>query len=76
MGAVLGVLQQDPAVYLKRAVGVSSLSDAEIDALLAGRRAARGRKDFAEADRIRDQLAAMGVLIEDKAGGLTGWRRA
>ncbi len=76
MGAVLGVLQQDPAVYLKRAVGAPALADAEIDALLAARRHARARKDFAESDRLRDQLAAAGVLIEDKPGGITGWRRA
>jgi cysteinyl-tRNA synthetase len=76
MGEVLGVLQQDPAVYLKRAIGAVALSDGEIDELLAARRAARAAKNFAESDRIRDQLAAAGVLLEDKPGGSTGWRRA
>jgi cysteinyl-tRNA synthetase len=76
MGEMLGLLQQPPALYLKRGVGSASLPDAEIETLLAKRRAARGAKDFAESDRIRDVLAAAGVLLEDKPGGATGWRRA
>jgi cysteinyl-tRNA synthetase len=76
MGRVLGLLQQDPAVYLKRAVGQQTFSDAQIEDLLTRRAAARAIKDFAESDRIRDTLSAGGVLIEDKPGGSTGWRRA
>lgn len=76
MGAVLGVLQQDPAAYLKRAVGVAALSDADIEELLADRRSARVAKQFAESDRIRDVLTAAGVILEDKSSGMTGWRRA
>jgi cysteinyl-tRNA synthetase len=76
MGAVLGVLQQDPGTYLKRSVGEKMMSDADIEALLAARQAARGAKNFAESDRIRDQLTAAGILLEDKAGGATQWRRA
>jgi cysteinyl-tRNA synthetase len=52
------------------------LSDAEVDALVAARLAARKAKDFAESDRIRDQLAAAGVIVEDKPGGKSTWRRA
>jgi len=76
MSAVLGVLQQDPDRYLKHSVGDKSISDAGIEALLAARQAARAAKNFAESDRIRDQLAAAGILLEDKAGGATQWRRA
>ena len=76
MGAMLGVLQQDPDAYLKRSAGVSSLSDAEVEVLLAARRAARANKNFAESDRIRGQLTAAGILLEDRPGGLTEWRRA
>lgn len=76
MGRVLGVLQQDAGVYLKRAVGGGSLSDAAIENLLERRRAARSAKNFIESDRIRDILSAAGVLIEDKPGGTSGWRRA
>jgi cysteinyl-tRNA synthetase len=46
-----------------------------IDALVTARADARKRKDFAESDRIRDELAARGVVLEDGPGG-TSWRRA
>jgi cysteinyl-tRNA synthetase len=61
---------------LKRSVGSKTLSDEEVGQMLAARRAARGAKDFAESDRIRDLLTAAGILLEDKPGGLTEWRRA
>src|SRR6202043_1209717 len=73
MGALLGVLQQDPDSYLKRSAGGVTMSDADIEALLAARDAARAARNFAESDRIRDQLAAAGILLEDKAGGATQW---
>ena len=76
LGATLGILQQDPDVYLKRSVGVQQLADDEVERLLESRRAARAAKNFAESDRIRDQLSAAGVLLEDKPGGQTEWRRA
>jgi cysteinyl-tRNA synthetase len=76
LGAVLGVLQQDPDSYLKRSAGSKSLSDTEVEGLLASRREARSAKDFAESDRIREILSAAGILLEDKPGGRTEWRRA
>jgi cysteinyl-tRNA synthetase len=76
VGAILGVLQQDPDNYLKRSAGNKSLSDEEVEALLVSRREARAVKDFAESDRIRDVLSAAGILLEDKPGGRTEWRRA
>ncbi|MDB6082500.1 MAG: cysteinyl-tRNA synthetase [Gammaproteobacteria bacterium] len=76
MGQVLGLLQQPPDLYLKRGVGAASLSDEQIEDLLGARRAARAAKNFAESDRIRDQLTIAGIVIEDKPGGATGWRRA
>ena len=76
MGAMLGVLQQDPDVYLKRSAGLKGLSDENIEMLLAQRRAARSAKNFAESDRIRDHLTEAGILLEDKADGATQWRRA
>jgi cysteinyl-tRNA synthetase len=76
MGALLGVLQQEPETYLRRgARAAGGLADAEIEALLEARRAARAAKDFAESDRIRHQLTAAGILLEDKPGGVTQWRR-
>src|SRR5258707_4606533 len=76
LGAIVGVLQQDPDTYLKRSAGNKNLSDEEVEALLASRRAARALKQFAESDRIRDLLNAAGILLEDKPGGRTEWRRA
>ena len=80
MGATLGILQQPPDLYLKRAAAAApaagSLTDLEIEELLAERRAARAAKNFAASDRIREQLSAVGVVLEDKPGGVTEWRRA
>jgi len=76
IGAVLGLLQQDPQRYLQRGIAPAGLADADIEALLEERRAARKAKDFARGDAIREQLKAAGILIEDKPGGLTQWRRA
>ena len=48
--------------------------DADIDALVKARDAARAAKDFAKSDQIRDQLAAQGIILEDTPQG-TRWRR-
>jgi len=53
----------------------ASFTDAEIEAFIAERAAARKAKNFKESDRIRDLLAASGVLLEDQPGGKTLWRR-
>ena len=49
----------------------SGIDAKQIDALIADRTAARARKDFKESDRIRDELAAMGVVIKDSKEGTT-----
>jgi cysteinyl-tRNA synthetase len=51
------------------------LCDADIDRLIEERAAARKARNFKESDRIRDELAAAGVLLEDQPGGKTLWRR-
>ncbi|QNI65165.1 cysteine--tRNA ligase [Synechococcus sp. A15-44] len=57
------------------AEAATSLDDGAIDAAIAARKAAKATKDYAEADRIRDELAAQGVELIDKPGGLTEWIR-
>lgn len=77
LGRILGLLQDDPEAFLRAEPGKGArqgLKDAEIEALIQAREEARSRKDWAEADRIRDHLAAEGILLEDGASG-TGWRR-
>ncbi|MBW8728487.1 MAG: cysteine--tRNA ligase [Inquilinus limosus] len=74
-GRLLGLLEQAPEDWFRwRPKADSGLGDAEIDALVAARRAARAAKDFAEADRLRDQLVAAGIALEDKPDR-TLWRR-
>jgi cysteinyl-tRNA synthetase len=73
-GRLLGLLQQDPETWLKT-TGRAEIDEAEIERLIELRAAARKAKDFEEADRIRDQLAAEGVILEDQPGR-TRWRLA
>ena len=75
LGATLGLLGTDPEAYLRGEPAAGGPGDAEIEAMIAERAAARARRDWAEADRWRDSLAAAGVVIEDGAQG-TVWRRA
>lgn len=70
-GALLGLLTKTPAQWEQ---GGDSDDNARIDALVAARVQARADKNWAEADRIRDELAAEGIEIMDAAGGAT-WRR-
>ncbi len=76
LGAVLGILQDNPEQYLRSGVGGNDgLSDSEIDSLIEQRLTAREEKNWTEADRIRDQLQAAGIVLEDGDGGTT-WRRS
>ena len=73
-GNLLGVFEAEPAAWFKGEDG-DGPSDQEIDALLTQRAQARKDKDFALSDKIRDDLAALGIIIEDGPAGAS-WRRA
>ncbi len=79
-GAVLGLFQSDPENYFQGTAGAAEtatggLSAGDVEKLIAERNAARKAKDFATADRVRDQLQAAGIILEDGPGGTT-WRRS
>ena len=71
-GAMLGLLQQDPEDWFKQ--GSGDIDETEIELLIQKRVEARATKDFAESDRIRDELAAAGIVLEDGPDGTT-WKR-
>jgi cysteinyl-tRNA synthetase len=91
LGKRLGILEVEAEAFLRKrplklpagsaatgesgGAGTASLSDADIERLIEERAAARKAKNFKESDRIRDALAAAGVLLEDQPGGKTLWRR-
>jgi cysteinyl-tRNA synthetase len=74
LGGVLGLLQREPMQFL-RAGQAGGLGDAEIQQRIDARNDARKRKDYAAADRIRAELDAAGIVLEDSAGETT-WRRS
>ncbi|MDE2155144.1 MAG: cysteine--tRNA ligase [Xanthomonadaceae bacterium] len=69
-GALLGLLQQEPEAWFRR--GENGVDAAHVEDLLLQRRSARAARDFARADAIRDELTALGIVIEDGAQG-TRW---
>jgi cysteinyl-tRNA synthetase len=70
--SVLGILQQNPEHFLKS--GFQEKTSQEIETLIAARNTARAAKDWAEADRIRDELERLGVSLNDNPSG-TDWHR-
>jgi cysteinyl-tRNA synthetase len=72
-GGLLGVLQEDPAVWFEQSPEANG-DTAKIQRLVEARQAARAARDYAAADRIRDELIEFGVTVEDRADGPV-WRR-
>ncbi len=68
---LLGFLSESAAQWESRKRQASGVDAGRVNALIADRTAARARKDFKESDRIRDELAAMGVAIKDSKDGTT-----
>jgi cysteinyl-tRNA synthetase len=79
LAGIIGLLQRVPQHYLQSVPqqGCDRVSgDAEVLAQIEARAAAKKSRNFTEADRIRTQLSARGIVLEDKPDGSTDWRRA
>ena len=72
LGGVLGLLQCDPKAFLQAGAG---LDEASIQQQIVARASAKKARNFTEADRIRDELLAQGIVLKDSAGGTT-WEAA
>jgi len=74
VAGLMGLLQQDPEQWFTLSRGGSDISAEQIEALIAKRNQAKADKDYAGADAVREELKAMGVVLEDSREG-TKWRR-
>lgn len=77
LAGILGLLQQPAEQFLQSSLSrhAGSMTEEEIQALVAQREQARRDKDFNESDRIRDRLAEIGIILEDTSEG-TFWQRS
>jgi cysteinyl-tRNA synthetase len=77
LGGLIGLLQRPPHDFLQGGpVEQGALDETVIAARIEARAMAKKARDFAEADRIRAELLAAGIVLEDRPGGVTEWRRA
>ncbi|GAA4034574.1 cysteine--tRNA ligase [Actimicrobium antarcticum] len=78
LAGTLGLLERSPQEFLQGAHGgaTDDQGDTLIAEKIAARIAAKQSRDFVSADRIRDELLAAGIVLEDKPGNITEWRRA
>jgi cysteinyl-tRNA synthetase len=71
LGGILGVLQEEPESFLQS--GANKIDVDKIESLIAARNKARADKNWQEADRLRDEIASLSVVLEDGAEGTT-WK--
>jgi cysteinyl-tRNA synthetase len=76
LAAVIGLLQRTAQQFRQAAVGDAGGDDGAIEAAIVQRAEAKKARNFAESDKIRADLLAQGVILEDKPDGTTNWRRA
>ena len=72
-GSWLGILQQDPEQWFQGVAHANDVDASKIEQMIEQRNSAKANKDWAGADQIRDELTAMGVVLEDSAQG-TKWK--
>jgi cysteinyl-tRNA synthetase len=75
LAQLLGLLGREPQAFLQGGAP-AGMTDADVAAQINARAQAKKDKNFAEADRIRADLLAKGIVLEDKPCGVTEWRRA
>jgi cysteinyl-tRNA synthetase len=79
LAGIIGLLQRTPLQFLQAGVGDQDSAidlNAAVEIQIAARAAAKRARNFIEADRIRNELIANGIILEDKPGGITEWRKA
>ncbi len=74
--AVLAFLDESNDIFAGWPAEEGAALDADVEALIEARKAAKAARNWAEADRLRDQLKAMGILLEDRKDGTVSWKRA
>ncbi|MBM5570820.1 MULTISPECIES: cysteine--tRNA ligase [Deefgea] len=74
LAKILGLLQRDPSAYLQAGTTDSEWTNEKIESAIVARKEARAAKNWAESDRIRNELSAAGIVLEDTPQG-TSWRR-
>jgi cysteinyl-tRNA synthetase len=75
LAGVIGLLERSPQQFLQAGV-TDAIGEAIILEAIAARAAAKKGRDFAQSDKIRADLLAQGIVLEDKPDGTTNWRRA
>jgi cysteinyl-tRNA synthetase len=72
----IGFLSEGAAAWEARKRTAIPLDPGQIEALIAARKEARAAKNFAESDRIRDELGRLGIVLKDNKDGTTSWEVA